>query len=226
MHRRGFLATVSTGAAALGVSMFANPLHLSAEEPTVFRSEEDPEEWFKQIKGKHRMVFDVTEPIPVPILPFAWPRVFLMTNEMTGTQAKDCSVLMVLRHDAIPYAMEDRLWEKYKFGEAFKIQDVSTNAPAVRNSFWKPKPGSFKVPGVGEVAIGINELQENGVLFCVCDVAMTVNSAAIAQAMNLDPAEVKKDWVSGVLPGVQIVPSGVWAVNRAQEHGCSYCFGR
>jgi len=42
--------------------------------------------------------------------------------------------------------------------------------------------------------------------------------------MGMDPAEVKKDWVSGILPGIQVVPSGVLAVNRAQEQGCTYCY--
>jgi intracellular sulfur oxidation DsrE/DsrF family protein len=32
------------------------------------------------------------------------------------------------------------------------------------------------------------------------------------------------DSKAGLLPGIQIVPSGVWAVGRAQEHGCQYCF--
>jgi intracellular sulfur oxidation DsrE/DsrF family protein len=74
------------------------------------------------------------------------------------------------------------------------------------------------------VQIGINELQESGAMFCVCNMAITVFSAAIAQASNTDAGEVKNDFLSGVLPGVQVVPSGVWAVGRAQEHGCAYCF--
>ncbi len=148
----------------------------------------------------------------------------MLTNEKTGTAEKDCSVVVVLRHDAIPYAMEDKLWEKYKFGELFKIDDEATKAPAVRNAFWKPKPGDFKVPGIGNVAIGINELQDSGVMFCVCDMAMTVYSAIVAEQMKMDAAEVKKEWVSGILPNIQPVPSGVWAVGRAQEHQCAYCF--
>jgi intracellular sulfur oxidation DsrE/DsrF family protein len=40
----------------------------------------------------------------------------------------------------------------------------------------------------------------------------------------LDAAELKKEWVAGLLPGVQVLPSGVWAVGRAQEKGCSYIF--
>jgi intracellular sulfur oxidation DsrE/DsrF family protein len=77
---------------------------------------------------------------------------------------------------------------------------------------------------VGNVAIGINELQDSGVLLCACDVALTVYSSVLGGNMNLDPQEVKKEWLSGILPGVQVVPSGVWAVGRAQEHGCGYCY--
>jgi len=54
--------------------------------------------------------------------------------------------------------------------------------------------------------------------------ALTVYSGVVAQTLNLDPAEVKKDWVNGILPGIKIVPAGIWAINRAQERGCSYCF--
>jgi intracellular sulfur oxidation DsrE/DsrF family protein len=148
----------------------------------------------------------------------------MMTNELTGTPSKDTNVVVILRHNAIPYAMEDRLWAKYKFGEVFKIQDAATKTSSVRNPFWKPKAGDFQVPGIGPVAIGINELQDSGVMFCACNMALTVYSAALAQGMGLNADDVKKDFMSGILPGVQVVPSGVWAVGRAQEHGCAYCF--
>lgn len=120
--------------------------------------------------------------------------------------------------------MEDKLWTKYKFGEMFKANDPATKAPATRNPFWKPQQGAFSVPGFGVINIGINELQDSGVMFCVCDAAMTVYSAAVAGQMGLDAAEVKKEWVAGLLPNIQPMPAGIWALNRAQEKGCSYCF--
>jgi len=40
----------------------------------------------------------------------------------------------------------------------------------------------------------------------------------------MDAAAVKKEWLGAVLPNIQVVPSGVWALGRAQEHGCTYCF--
>ena len=218
--RRQFLGSIAAGTAAIGIAALGAPLTLQAKESQ--NDIDDADAWFNKIKGKHRIVFDVTR--PHDILPFAWPKVFLLTNEKTGTTEKDCSVVVVLRHDAIPYAMEDKLWEKYKFGEVFKIEDAGTKAPAVRNAFWKPKPGDFKVPGIGEVPIGINQLQDSGVMFCVCEMAITVYSAVVAEQMKMDAGEVRKEWMAGILPGIQPVPSGVWAVGRAQEHDCAYCF--
>ena len=220
-HRRQFLGTIASGVAAFGLSTIVSPLSGNAENKFLNDSD-DPDEWFKQIKGKHRIVFDV--PHPNEIFPFAWPRIFLATNAATGTMEKNCSVVVVLRHTAIPYAMEDRLWTKYKFGEVFKAEDPKTKKPSTRNPFWKPKQGYFKIPGVGVVPIGINELQSSGVLFCACDMALTVYSGVVAEAMNLDAVEVKKDWVNGILSGIKVVPAGIWAINRAQERGCSYCF--
>ena len=220
--RRRFLGSLASGAAAVGLATFTPSLNLHAEGSPFSVADDDPDAWFNQIKGKHRIVFDATRPHEV--MPFAWPRVFLMTNAATGTPEKDCSVVVVLRHDAIPYAFEDRLWEKYKFGEMFKADDPKTKAPSTRNPFGNPQKGDFMIPGIGEVQIGINELQASGVMFCVCNAAMTVYSAVAAGMMKMEAAEVMKDWKAGLLPGIQIVPSGVWAVGRAQEHQCQYCF--
>jgi intracellular sulfur oxidation DsrE/DsrF family protein len=218
--RRQFLGTLTTGAAAMSIASLVTPFQsLHAGSATTLN---DADEWFKKIKGKHRIVFDATRPHDV--MPFAWPRVFLLTNEATGTMSKDCSVVVVLRHDAIPYAMQSQLWSKYNFGDVFKADDPATKKPSQRNPFWQPNKGDFKIPGIGEVAIGINELQDSGVMFCVCDAALTVYSAALAEGMKLNAADVKKEWIAGLLLGIQVVPSGVWAVGRAQEHGCTYCF--
>jgi intracellular sulfur oxidation DsrE/DsrF family protein len=224
-HRRGFIGTIAAGAGALGVALLP-PLYLNAEPLTEITKEttdpETPDEWFNKIKGKHRIIFDVTH--PAEILPFAWPRVFLITNDKTGTPVKDCSVIVVLRSKAIPFAFEDRVWEKYKFGNKFKIDDPTTNAPAVRNPFWKPAKGDFTIPGMGEVQIGINELQADGVMFCVCNNAIAVQSGLIAKDVKMNADEVRNEWIKGLLPDIMVVPSGVWAVGRAQEHGCAYCF--
>lgn len=220
--RRGFLRQFLTGAAAFGVGMFAKPGNASASESSASPDVSEADEWFKKVKGKHKIMFDVTE--PHGMFPFAWPRIFLLTNGKTGTPPEECGVVVVLRHSAAAYAIGDKLWEKYKFGEFFKINDAEGKAPATHNPFWQPKPGTYKGPGIGEIHIGIDELQASGVMFCVCDAALTALTASFAEKTSQDAATVKKEWVDALLPGVQLVPSGVWAVGRAQERGCAYCF--
>ena len=68
------------------------------------------------------------------------------------------------------------------------------------------------------------ELIKSGVLVGACDVAISVYSSGAAKKMGLAPDAVKKEWIAGLLPGVQIVPSGVLGVAHAQELGCAYCF--
>lgn len=218
--RRRFLGKLAATAGLVTMSPGIDVMARCSDEP--FTPSDDPEQIFKKLTGKHRVVFDA--PAPHEIFPFAWPKVFLLTNEVTGTKNSDCSVMVVLRHTAICYAMEDRIWKNYNLGQAMGANDPETGKPSLRNPFWKPKPGAFKLPGAGEVMIGIDQLQENGVLFCVCDMALTVLSAGVAQQMKKDAKEVRADWVSGLLPQIQQVPSGVWALGRAQEHKCAYIF--
>lgn len=222
-NRRNFLGTLATGAAAVGLTSIAPTLSVfgagSGFNTDVYG---DPEEFFEKIKGKHRVVFDA--PHPHDIMPFVWPRVFLISNIATKSTEKDCGVVVVLRHSAICYAFEDRMWSKYNFGKLFEAPDPATKEPSMRNPFWKPKPGSYVVPGVGEVEIGIDQLQKSGVMFCVCDAAMTVYSSVVGQELKQNGEDIKKDWLTALLPGIQPVPSGVWALGRAQEKKCAYIF--
>ena len=221
--RRKFLGTIATGAATLGLASLSGPLQAMPTSEKTFPDPDSPDAWFDKIKGKHRIVFDVVYPKQghEAILPFAWPKVFLLTNAATGTPEKENSVVVVLRHSAIGYALKDEMWKKYKLGEFFGIKDREGKEAAESNMFWKPSP-PFEVPGVGPVPIGINDLQQSGVMFCVCDMALTVNSFLVAQGMKMDPKAVKNDWIKAIIDGVKVMPSGLWAVNRAQEHKCSY----
>jgi intracellular sulfur oxidation DsrE/DsrF family protein len=178
----------------------------------------DAENWFKNAKGKHRIVYDASEPHEG--LPFIWSWVFYVTNNETGVADSDMTAMVVLRHNAIPFALEDRLWKKYNLGEVFKVTDNTTKKPALRNPYYSPGAGDFPVPAIE----GIQKMQTRGAMFCVCNMALKVYSGMVAQAANLNPEEVYADWKSGVLNDIEVVPSGVWAVGRAQEHGFGYCY--
>lgn len=214
--RRGFLGALALGATASTISVLTNPIYASV---TTFDTKgmSDAEEWFNNIKGKHRIVYDGSTPNHG--FPITWNWAFYLTNNGTGTPDEDMTAVTVIRHEALPIAFENRLWEKYPLGEVFEMND-STGKPYKRNPFYEPQDGDFPLPGID----GIKRMQERGAMFCACDLATKVYSNAVATKMNLDPKAVYEDWVAGILPNVQLVPSGVWALGRAQEHGCGYIF--
>ena len=209
--RRAFLGTLAAGAAALGLSQIPDAI----AEP---KADADFDNVLRKLKGrKHRQLFDAPESNHSMAVIWSWA--FLHTHNSLGVADKDVGVVVVLRHEAIPFAMEDRLWEKYKFGEVFKIDDPVTKAPSVRNVVTNIKPEDMPMP-----EMAMEKVQKRGVVFGVCDLAITVYSANVAKTMNMNADDVKKEWEQGVLPGIHLLPSGVWAVNRAQEQGFTYCF--
>jgi hypothetical protein len=214
--RRGFLGALALGATASTISVLTNPIYASTPALET-KSMNDADKWFNNIKGTHRIVYDGSTPNHG--FPVIWSWAFYLTNNGTGTPDEDMTAVTVLRHEALPIAFEDRLWEKYPLGEVFEMND-SSGKPYKRNPFYEPQDGDFPLPGID----GIKRMQERGAMFCACDLATKVYSNAVAAKMNLDPKEVYEDWVAGILPNVQLVPSGVWALGRAQEHGCGYIF--
>jgi intracellular sulfur oxidation DsrE/DsrF family protein len=211
--RREFLERMTVGAAALAMpfaSAFAGTDTGSAHGPW-------NEEWLTKINGKHRQFFDAVEPNQGFALVFA--QGFLNLNKETYSLTdKDLTAVVGLRHFAMPFALSDAMWEKYKIGETFKIDDPATKAPATRN----PVLHADGVPFPGSE---LPTLVSRGVIFTACNVALTVISGKLAGNAGVTPEAAKAEWVSALQPGVTLVPIGVLAVNRAQEKGCTYCYG-
>jgi len=210
--RRDFLVMAATGAAAgfgamLPVSAAANLPELPA----------DTADWLDSIPGRHRQVTDWPDLNNGVGLIYTWS--FLNTSLAGyGCQPSDLGCVLILRHDTIPIAMNDNVWAKYKLGEMYRINDPETNAPAVRNPYYH-KPGALPLP-----AAALSKLMEAGVKVVACNLAITFWSGVTAQKMGLKHADVMKDWVDVVYPGIKIMPSGVFACNAAQSRGCHCLF--
>ena len=92
--RRKFIGNLAASAAGIGFAL-SLPAQLNAA-PHTDRNPElaEADVWFNRVKGKHRIMYDV--PHPNETFPFAWPRIFLVTNQQTGSAASDCGVVVVL----------------------------------------------------------------------------------------------------------------------------------
>ena len=98
--------------------------------------------------------------------------------------------------------------------------DTQTGKASESNFVYEPSSGDL----LADVIDWIKELQGRGALFAVCNSAIRFHSARIAKKMNLKAADVYKDITSNILPQIQLVPTGVWAIGMAQEKKCGYIF--
>ena len=213
--RRGFLGQLAAAGAAVGLSSTIAG-QLAAERPGSFGAESDASlaAWFGRMRGNHRIVFDA--PAANSGFPAIWPRIYLMTMGATYRGESGTAVL-VARHEGLALALDDRIWAKYPIAEMFRLTGEGGKKPAA-NPF-KSITG-LPLPGIGVAEL----LKSDNILVGACGMAIKVYGAAAAKQMNLDPAAVEKEWTEGLIPGVQLLPSGVMAVGRAQELGCQYCF--
>jgi hypothetical protein len=203
--RRGFFARMA-GAAALGLAGFASA-------PREAQAAANASDWPGALKGRNRQVVDAYEANSG--FPLAFVHTFLLPNDPADTSAA-----LVLRHRAFAFALESAMWQKYKIGEAMKIIDPETKAPAVKNPFHKPKSGALLIDDRA-----VDRLLAKGVIIGACNVAMMVQSKMFSGNAGVTPEEAYREWAANIIPGVMVLPSGTWGVNRAQQAGCSYCAG-
>lgn len=206
--RRGFLTKLAAATAALSISAprvaQARPIR-PAEEP-----------WVRRISGRHGQVFDATEPHNG--VGFVYALNFLDSySGAQGLTPPDVTAIVVLRHFAMPLALTDAIWAKYPIAEFIDVKDPRTNAPARRNIF---HDNIMLRPGLTyERAVA-----DRGVIAVACGLALTVLSNVLGQRIGVGADAAKAEWTAGLIPGVHLSNSGVYAVNLAQEAGCAYCF--
>jgi hypothetical protein len=205
--RRRFFSRLA-GSMALGI---AGLLPAAARAETAAAGQPN---WPGKLKGRHRQVVDAYEINRG--FPLAYANNFLVPNASPGA----ATAVVVLRHAALPIALNSAMWEKYKIGESFKIIDPETQAPAVKNPFLHPRPGVLPSDDMA-----IDQLLARGTVFGACNMALLVQSRTLAGKAGVSAEAAAKEWAANVLPGITVIPSGTWGVNRAQEAGCTYCAG-
>jgi hypothetical protein len=173
--------------------------------------------WATKLTAKHRAVFDAPEVAEGIVLAnaFIYARSY---REVYGVGDADLQAVLVVRHRAMPLVLVDRLWEKYELGKEVKLKDERTGKWATRNVF-AAEDGSNPnaIPG-----LSLEGLRQHGALLLACNIALANLGGRLARRTGQDAAAVRAELRAGLLPGVEIVPSGIFGVMRAQEAGCTY----
>jgi intracellular sulfur oxidation DsrE/DsrF family protein len=138
-----------------------------------------------------------------------------------GVGDEQVRIVIVARRMGTPLVFGDAIWEKYPIAEDTKMIDRDKN-PYRRNPFYRPRDGASPE----SAATKIESLQKRGVILLVCDIAANNWARGLAEKTKRDLAEVKKDVFSNFVPGTIVMPSGVFAIMRAQNAGCAYMRGQ
>lgn len=216
--RRSFIAALAMGTTASAFPLLKEIETLDLDLEFTNNEIADANKWVAKVKGTKKIVYDGTtfnKGFPVH-----WNWAFHQSNKDMKVPEREITAVSVFRSMGICPAFKSELWEKYAFGEFFKVNDPKTAKPSLRNFINDPEKGDLPAGGI----TGISAMLKKGSLFCVCGVATKIISGIIAKRMNLDADEVFQDFKNHIIEGVQIVPTGVWALGEVQAKGCGYIF--
>src|SRR5579862_1052577 len=115
-ERRSFLTRLNAGAASLAAMAFGGVAMAQVKSTATPRWEparHEKDDWFDQIPGKHRLVFDTTawEGLADGIL---FANNFIRVNQTDySLPSSDLAVVIVVRHRSTPFGYNDAMWAKY-----------------------------------------------------------------------------------------------------------------
>jgi hypothetical protein len=212
-NRRDFFARVAAGATALsGAPAFAD--QLAALEPGQPAQGKWDGSWTERVTGKYRAAFDIPE-ISEGVGVFRANVWYANYEEMYGAQAEEMTPVAVIRHAAVPMLMNDAFWAAYGYREQFKDKLGEMAGPGTGNPWM-----SVKYMGRD---YGIQALLDRKCIILGCGLAFGGRIVAdVMRKDNLSREAADAKARSYLLPGVLLQPSGIFAVARAQDLGCSY----
>lgn len=210
LRRRSFIAGMGGAVAFSGHRSIleAQPLLLAARWEA---AHEAKDEWLDKVPGKHRMMFDSTTPDAFGSALMYAGNYYLANRDGYGLQDSDLAVVVIARHQATPFAFNDSMWSKYS-STLFRLSnftDPKTKEAPVRNVYM----------GTGGSLSG---LLARGLHLAVCQMAARELAGSMAQDAGTDTEAVFNELSQNLVPNSHLVPAGIVAVNRAQEHGYAF----
>jgi len=227
LARRSFLSRMGAGAAALGAAFAGSSVQAqsgpnSSAAAGPWKPVPHPEDdWFDQPAAKHRFFLDTTSPEA-----FAQALLFarnFYTGNANGYGLADADIAQIIcaRHRSTMFAFNDAMWAKYgatMSERANGFVDPKTKQAPTINVYMKA--GSSEEPA--NSGAPLDALLKRGVRLAVCSLATRGAATAIAQKSGAKVDDVFKELTEHLVPNARMVPAGIVAVSRAQEHGYTF----
>ena len=214
--RRSFLSRLGMGLTTVGAALGAGASSAQAQSSDGGRwqpARHSVDDWFDQVPGTHRFLLDTTTPEGAGLALTFVNNYFTGNQNAYGLQNADLAVVIVMRHLSTLFAYNDTIWSKYgvTITQRTNFNDPNTKQPPTINVYNATSRGTT-----------LDSLLKRGVHLAVCQLSTRGNAAAIATAAGVSADVIYNELVANLLSNAHIVPAGIVAVNRAQEHGYSF----
>lgn len=218
--RRSFLTRMNAGLASMvgvaGVAM-AQPKQAAAAHWEPAQHEKD--DWLNKPSTKHRLLFDTTSWEGVGNAVAFGENFYRVNKAQYGVENSELAVVIVLRHHSSAFGLNDAMWKKYSapLADRSLFQDPKTHEPPLANVYNASGYGEL-IPNRG---ITMESLAKLGAQFAICTLSTRANAGLIARATGSTPDAVFAELSANLVTNGLLVPAGIVAVARAQEHGYS-----
>lgn len=220
--RRQFIARVATAAAVVASGACAAPLGAAAQQGASPMPTSPPfdDSWTRRVMAaRHRAVMDSPEVDDGSALVQA--TLFMQGyRQQLDAGGNDVVPVVVMRHHGTVMAFGDAIWAKYALGEYAKITDPATGKNSLRNPF--VRVGTDDKNPLLPADSSMEALLATGTILLACNRAAMRLASLMAKKLSSDVDDVRAEFRAGVVPGVLLQPSGVYAILRAQDVGCAF----
>jgi hypothetical protein len=219
-NRREFIEHLTAGAMLAGVPLSADALRAFAPPSTRAPvAEEFDLSWTNRVTGKYRAVFDVPEIDSGYGVWRAsiWAQQYV---EFLKAAPKDCSSVVVLRHHGIALAMQQSFWDTYGVAKANTVTHPVTQQGTDRNPALLSSTRG-EVPAIFDDA-ALDKYIARGGIALACNLAFDDMIELVTKKDGGAAEAARKTALAGLVPGVLLQPSGVFAALHAQDVGCKY----
>ena len=224
--RREFLGQIAASAIVLAGPACASPAAASALSTApapsgnrVSTKGQWDDSWFGRLTAKHKAVFDSPDIAENSTLGFLQAQRYIMgMRDALNAGPNDVQTVIVVRHKSIPFAFNDAMWEKYKIGDVSSVK--SDGVSATKNPLIHGRQSANA--NSDRPQANIEWLVNHGHFILACDLATQGYADTLATKNNSTMKAVYEELKANLAPGVILQPSGVYAVHRAQEAGCTF----
>ena len=174
------------------------------------------DKWLAGMNGRYKQFFDA--PAPAGGIPLVHIMNYYDTyNKAYNVKDADIDAVLTFYGSTTFHGLNDAMWSKYRLGEFLNEKDGG-GKPLTANP-WRAAP---VVVGMSLPQASIESLQKRGATMLICNNALGIFSGLLAQQRGLDAKAVYDDMKANILPGVELIPGMVVAVEQAKKAGLSY----